>query len=160
VFRQLVRCKSKGLLIRSNKAGARAWHGSKECHPGPASEQGRLGLGGWQIGTANALADQNHSSSLDVPPSLAAVIFPPEMADWVCKLYELAEMNLRRSDLEPREREAQTLLYASLLKKHGLVEPADRKRSENAQNQYSAKPKEGQSHGDTHPKTIQKRNER
>jgi hypothetical protein len=74
------------------------------------------------------------------------------MADWVCKLYELAE-NLHRSDLEPREREAQTLLYASL-KKPGLVEPADRKRSENAQNQYSAKPKEGQSHGETHPKPF------
>jgi hypothetical protein len=51
------------------------------------------------------------------------------MPDWGCKLAEIAE-NLARVDLSQREKEAQMLLYGSILKRHGLVGDADKKRSE------------------------------
>jgi hypothetical protein len=51
------------------------------------------------------------------------------MPDWGCKLAEIAE-NLARADLTVQEREKQTVTYAGLLKKHGLIVSGNEKRSE------------------------------
>jgi len=66
--------------------------------------------------------------------SIVAVIFPEEMPDWGCKLAEIAE-NLARVDLSQREKDAQTLLYGSILKRHGLVGDAITGQARN--NQYT-----------------------
>ena len=52
--------------------------------------------------------------------SLLAAIYSEDMPDWACELNEVAE-NLHRKELIPKERDAHTVLYAALLKKHGSV---------------------------------------
>jgi ParB-like chromosome segregation protein Spo0J len=92
---------------------------------------------------------------------VVAVIFPEEMPDWACKLAEIAE-NLNRIDLTTKEREVQTLTYAGLLKKHGLVNDADKNRSEHAENRHTKKTREklgvtqGASQLETKPTIAQK----
>ena len=86
-----------------------------------------------------AAAKLNYERGLVETNSIAAVIFPAAMPDWACKLAEVAE-NLVRKDLTPKQREAETALYAGLLKKHGLVVDANTARSEakkNVENQGS-----------------------
>jgi ParB-like nuclease domain len=70
-----------------------------------------------------AAAILNHERGLTETSSIAAVVFPANMPDWACKLAEVAE-NLIRKDLTPKQREAETAIYAGLLKKHGLVTDA------------------------------------
>jgi ParB-like chromosome segregation protein Spo0J len=86
-----------------------------------------------------AAAILNHERGLTETSSIAAVVFPANMPDWACKLAEVAE-NLIRKDLTPKQREAETAIYAGLLKKHGLVTDANTARSEakkNVENQGS-----------------------
>jgi len=59
---------------------------------------------------------------------IVAVIFPKEMPDWACKLAEIAE-NLARIDLKQNEKEAQTVIYSGLLKKHKLIDEANTRRT-------------------------------
>lgn len=80
---------------------------------------------------------------------IAAVIYPEKMPDWACEMAEIAE-NKFRKNLTPKENEAQTTIYAGLLKKHGKVKPADEVRRANAKNQHT---KEGQEHHVPHPET-------
>jgi hypothetical protein len=72
------------------------------------------------------------------------------MPDWGCKLAEIAE-NLARVDLSQREKEAQMLLYGSILKRHGLVGDAEierKKKVSEAGNQYRRGPKVLSSHSE------------
>jgi ParB-like nuclease domain len=79
---------------------------------------------------AAALLNREKDPKLSV---IAAVVFPATMPDWACKLAEVAE-NIHRKDLSPKQREAQTALYAGLLKKHGLVADANANRSATQKN--------------------------
>jgi DNA-binding transcriptional ArsR family regulator len=92
--------------------------------PRPAIGKFELIYGYHRLAAVQLLVQENTEET----PRIAAVIFPEAMPDWACKLAEIAE-NMNRADLTIKEREAHTMTYAGLLKKHGLVNDADKNRS-------------------------------
>jgi hypothetical protein len=123
--------------------------------PRPAIGKFELIYGYHRLAAVQLLVQENKEES----PRIAAVIFPEAMPDWACKLAEIAE-NLNRADLTSKEREAQTVSYAGLLKKHGLVNDSSKVRSELQKGRPKDKTAEHVTHHESHvpskPTTAQK----